>query len=971
MKPRSPSMRVFSLALVCLFVSGNIPAPDDNGRAAALFRESENSQIVSNLAPSASVDQPDFKEKFRARQVALSHRAVNHYIKETLEKEICFGRNPAQKMISANGVDILAISVHGLLRKTGLLAHVGLGRARHMPVMYIDKEFFDSEEIIAHEADEIAQWEAFRREELQLERHRMRDWIMKNPERARQKAREFHGKSRPVKGFYAFSGGKADLDYGYIATLVDIYGAADGENDVVIAALPEKPGTPSAGKDGSRGTTRDAVFLALFQIFKDGSGPAKYEGVKNYLSKQDPFLVARSIIECMMFLEHTYCVEAQRLKTFGADTEERESRHPSVFVPRFPKKYESDLSGLFSDWTPIADGESLRQFGEHIAGRQNAFLKLALALGPDVTGEFIKAFEKEYYRRNISLYSLKKRKMLFSKEAFQLPSDGRAALLKSIEGLKAMPAVGYGVFSFAYTDMEIRRSPEYAFVRDMPFPKMIDELESAAGENERAVALTAIYDFLLSRGTVKKEADGEIEVKLERVNLKKAGIDEAYGKKLFSVLTAIMDTPEHPFTARRAFRVCALINDIPPSIRQLLFLTMVRHVIKDTDDMRFRCWLARNTAPHSFSSALIDRESLFLTELLEVLEEETDVDKVLRIMIKQTPLSNYEVNIIQLLLADPSRTKGSPARFLGSVRADKDLLEGMISPAGVSFKEILRNRRPYSPRTVRKEISILRRLGILANAPKRGDVRFSDLITGEDINRVPRIIDALKNIRKDIGRTAKPLDRNEIPKSEMPAVRRLVDNAYDAENARYLIGDIFSAPFDGRIYEVRYDVSRLSVSQADVVEEYIRTLQLRAVRPDRIRARPFSSGRGKREPLITVRCVGTNFRGEGSVDVVLASGDIGDYRLRITGMMNIALAASNIPENIAKDQIRAYNDVVRLIRNQYRAISGEDLIISDASPSEFLEAIQKIVLELPASERMPLKKIEEYNMAMREAMLAA
>ena len=58
------------------------------------------------------------------------------------------------------------------------------------------------------------------------------------------------------------------------------------------------------------------------------------------------------------------------------------------------------------------------------------------------------------------------------------------------------------------------------------------------------------------------------------------------------------------------------------------------------------------------------------------------------------------------------------------------------------------------------------------------------------------------------------------------------------------------------------------------------------------------------------------------------------------------------------------------IKNQYKAILGEELAIPD-SPEDILKVIRRIVLGLPKSMRMNTNQIEEFNRLAKEALTAA
>ena len=201
--------------------------------------------------------------------------------------------------------------------------------------------------------------------------------------------------------------------------------------------------------------------------------------------------------------------------------------------------------------------------------------------------------------------------------------------------------------------------------------------------------------------------------------------------------------------------------------------------------------------------------------------------------------------------------------------------------------------------------------------------------------------------------------------------RSNVLDLYDTQLATVLLTDLIHAQLhEDKIYDIKYDTSRLSLSQIEIIEEYIRLLQVRSSNPENIRPRPFSSANGSKESLIAVYCTGKDFKGEGHVDISIPEGELKDYLLRIAGMINIALASSNIPDNLSKEDVDKYRPLMSYIRNQYKAILGEELTIPD-SPEDILKVIRRIVLSLPKAMRMNTNQIEEYNKLAKEALIAA
>jgi hypothetical protein len=186
-------------------------------------------KIASNLAPFSVLHNSDFREKYKARELIVSHDVVNRFIADQIKKilDVRGTEGLIQKIIAARGTEVRVIAIPGLLRKTGQFAHIGLGRQYGTPVAYIDWELYDDPDILLHETEEIARWEEYRAK-LGLDPAAMRDWIKANIAEARTLAREFHEASPSLAAVYdRYSGIDFELDY--IDTLCALYGFDAGE----------------------------------------------------------------------------------------------------------------------------------------------------------------------------------------------------------------------------------------------------------------------------------------------------------------------------------------------------------------------------------------------------------------------------------------------------------------------------------------------------------------------------------------------------------------------------------------------------------------------------------------------------------------------------------------------------------------------------------------------------------------------
>lgn len=198
------------------------------------------------------------------------------------------------------------------------------------------------------------------------------------------------------------------------------------------------------------------------------------------------------------------------------------------------------------------------------------------------------------------------------------------------------------------------------------------------------------------------------------------------------------------------------------------------------------------------------------------------------------------------------------------------------------------------------------------------------------------------------------------------------DILYDVESTIVLFIDSLYAQFhENRAYYVRYDIFRLSPSQVEIIETYIDLLEKKV----NIKRRPFSSKEGSEETLIAVYCegkdlTGRDLKGEGHVDVSIQEGKLEEYILRITGMVNIALAVASVPDNVTEKELdEKYGHIIGFIQERYKDIVGRALDIP-RSLEGILEAIRLVKLILPKAYRLP-DRIKEYNRLARKALIAA
>lgn len=192
----------------------------------------------------------------------------------------------------------------------------------------------------------------------------------------------------------------------------------------------------------------------------------------------------------------------------------------------------------------------------------------------------------------------------------------------------------------------------------------------------------------------------------------------------------------------------------------------------------------------------------------------------------------------------------------------------------------------------------------------------------------------------------------------------------DADEAVVLLFDVLRGKIQDREYTLKYDQSRLTPSQIDIIKEYKDQLEKRF--SVKIKLKPFSTKEGSQESLIAIYSKGKDFSGEGHVNVSVEEGEIGEYLLRITGMVNIAFAASNIPDptnEMGDDEyMREYGSIIGFISSQFKSIMNKDLALP-LTLKGIINAVRNINLHLP--EPTPLKYIELYNEMALKALISA
>lgn len=309
--------------------------------------------------------------------------------------------------------------------------------------------------------------------------------------------------------------------------------------------------------------------------------------------------------------------------------------------------------------------------------------------------------------------------------------------------------------------------------------------------------------------------------------------------------------------------------------------------------------------------------------------------------------------------------KGSPAKLLETVR-DR-LMDKAMSKEGFAFKEIARSRR-YHPSTIYREIRTLVSLGILERVNPGGvaTIRFTAAVRALGVARAAALIDSVNAIECGIGKSARPLDRYEIPEAEdLAFVKELVRNIICIEGAGRLAET--AGPSDereARRYVVRYNedklrdyAMKLGVDAGrfrELFELYVRALRLKLGQAKAVDG-PKPIG-GKDQPLISVECykgpAGAAPLGRGQVDIGSGAIESGST-LRIIDMANIAFAVSNIPFDANREDLDRYERYIEFVREAVRDMTGKDISVDDILKGERL-------ITLPAIRPIPFDRLKEY-----------
>ncbi|MDD5439603.1 MAG: hypothetical protein PHS37_05410 [Candidatus Omnitrophica bacterium] len=202
-----------------------------------------------------------------------------------------------------------------------------------------------------------------------------------------------------------------------------------------------------------------------------------------------------------------------------------------------------------------------------------------------------------------------------------------------------------------------------------------------------------------------------------------------------------------------------------------------------------------------------------------------------------------------------------------------------------------------------------------------------------------------------------------------PDIGTIID--HESSALEVLVMDLMqNKGFQERSFVLKYDESRLSRSQVDVIRQYAETVGKRCGVD--ILIQPFDGSRAsKKRGLLEVSCTGSAGTSTASVNIDTGGNDISEYLLCLMNMLNIAFAASTIPDDVTQEQLKTiYGPVLGFINSQYRAIIGADLQFP-ATTAGLLAMVRSLTLSLPRMYRVACSLIEDYNKRALQALISA
>jgi len=168
------------------------------------FSETKEGSTSSSAEPGAAGEKGDVNLLAASIVMRLPHSLVNDYISRNLPDDLKDGAAKIKNYREKEGYGIKArlISIKGLFKATQKFGHIGLGQIYGEPVMYIDEDYQENQDVINHELYEIAKWEE-KRQQLSCSPPQMRKWILAHYEEALALAENWHKEAPSLNAVFA------------------------------------------------------------------------------------------------------------------------------------------------------------------------------------------------------------------------------------------------------------------------------------------------------------------------------------------------------------------------------------------------------------------------------------------------------------------------------------------------------------------------------------------------------------------------------------------------------------------------------------------------------------------------------------------------------------------------------------------------------------------------------------------------
>lgn len=746
------------------------------------------------LAPPLRSKADEFRIRFLVGEVLLSHKQNNAYIKSKIDG---IGYEKLNKaLVTIKGVEGNAelIAIPGLLKFTGLLAHAGLGRYYGKPVIYIDSDLYYDEDIRQHEFDKVSKWEALRKL-LGLEPQEMRKWILDNietpvsneklPSEYRNKtscqiAEIIHKSPHRIDRLYKQYVNAVGYEYLAVLTVYDD-GGMEYKKDITIAAHKKKradktsvtksfPPTKKIEKEETasdlRAKTPQVIIPTMLQSDEWPTFSFQFKSAKE----------PRRILEF---------VTAHGLTKMGfAD--------PDIF-----QRYMGTLIDIPEPRLNDAMMKFLRsEYGEK-------FIKALARLGinnliidvihPHIWDDYDYAFA---VRNIIPQYNT----LYVSIPYPQL--DNAEDRHAKIASWLVLPMRHMWESRWGHDTLTVEG---VYFQKDNPIPVL------------SAPKIPEYFCFLemLRRGKVLPEQiclslQGQAYSKyLSELKTKSQNLSQ---DELAAMLWDQLEEGGEPINLCLTDKHTSVTCDIRRNVTSPDFRLrseqpeQYAHLIQKPSGIELR-YIVKSWDKKNEPFLRIDASTFFKNQIAQPLSGLNgknladaaehvlakiygfDHDLCCRLIgdaveadvLKFTNDNAYFVDVAKSKNEEPQTiwggNKGSPSACLGTIKNDASLFDKALNKEnGIKVSEVA-NLRPYHPSTVYKEFKILKDLGIFVSVErKRGNYRFSDMMIGPDENYTKTLINAINDIRCQVGKRGeeRPLHRWNIPDGKTDLVKELI-----------------------------------------------------------------------------------------------------------------------------------------------------------------------------------------------------